>query len=1080
MIKRSGWRVLCVLAVTLMVGSACTREARFNRHVARGDDYIAAGDYDAAELSYRAALQLRGEDPAVLGRIGIMAFRQGRPLSAYFLLQGALKNRPDDHEMQLAYSLACLSLGRTADARLAARRVLDADPTNEDALLAFAGSCLTSRDQMEVRRWIAESQQVHGATPGQHVALGILSVGEGDTAAAMEAFREALKLDPESAAALSHLGSLVLQEGEGEEGRALLAKAASLSPLRSTRRIRYIDHLVQSGAVDEAKRELNEITTAAPDYVPAWSRVMKIAFQEGDLAASDEAAGRVLGRDRMNYEAMMQRVAIKLREGDIDWVIAQLRSVESYYDRSPEVKYQLALAYLKNGQPFEAEQQVRRALRLSETYDEAILLLAELELRRGESAPSIAALTELLERRPDIPRGYVLLAEAYQLRDQSREALAVLLRLEAAYPRVPESSYRVGLAWLALDRKAEARSAFERAIALAPDYWPVQEALIDLDLAEGGGTEAAARAASLLHDYPDATAPRLFQAKVRLLQQEWDKAESDLLAAITADPAASQAYLLLARLYLETDQRERAIEKLNALVSREPNVAVYMQLAVLHQSGGDRAAARATYERILELDGDFVPALNNLAILLSEEPGMLEESHTLATRAYQLAPGDPLVADTLGWILVARRQLEEALPLLRTAAERFPNEARILYHAGVVHYFLTLEEAAGRLLERSRALGLDQKYAQDAAERLAVIAVDPVRSASAERTELERRLERERADAMAWLRLGELDVQAKDFAKAAQYFEEVLRIAPRSVSALVGLVELYSEQLENPDRARELARRARATAPSDGQAAWRLGRQLLRLGDHATAAAWLQDAARYLPDRPEVFFDLARGYFAVGRIQEAETALVECLRVKPAAELGDRARQWQTMLAAARQPGVPHSVQSDAEAVLALTPQHGPALYVVALAREQNGEFSAARTTYQALVGLYPGFAPAWRQLAGLHADHFGDDVMAEECASRALQGLPEDPELAYLLGTIHFRKGDYPEALRWLQQSLKQREAHANAQFFAGLCQYQLKNPNESRIALQRALELELPTREAAEARRILQLVNRGGPSGP
>src|SRR5690606_5848243 len=184
MIKRSGWRVLCVLAVTLMMGSACTREARFNRHVARGDDYIAAGDYDAAELSYRAARQLRGEDPSVLGRIGIMAFRQGRPLSADFLLQGALQNRPDDHEMQLAYSLSCLSLGRPADARLAARRVLDADPTNEDALLAFAGSCLTSRDQMEVRRWIAESQQVHGATPGQHVALGILSVGEGDTAAA--------------------------------------------------------------------------------------------------------------------------------------------------------------------------------------------------------------------------------------------------------------------------------------------------------------------------------------------------------------------------------------------------------------------------------------------------------------------------------------------------------------------------------------------------------------------------------------------------------------------------------------------------------------------------------------------------------------------------------------------------------------------------------------------------------------------------------------------------------------------------------------------------------------------------------
>ena len=58
------------------------------------------------------------------------------------------------------------------------------------------------------------------------------------------------------------------------------------------------------------------------------------------------------------------------------------------------------------------------------------------------------------------------------------------------------------------------------------------------------------------------------------------------------------------------------------------------------------------YERILTIDPDHVQALNNLAYVYHAAAD--ERSLALAERAFELAPEDPTVADTYGWILTER------------------------------------------------------------------------------------------------------------------------------------------------------------------------------------------------------------------------------------------------------------------------------------------------------------------------------------------------------------------------------------------------------------------------------------------
>jgi Flp pilus assembly protein TadD len=55
----------------------------------------------------------------------------------------------------------------------------------------------------------------------------------------------------------------------------------------------------------------------------------------------------------------------------------------------------------------------------------------------------------------------------------------------------------------------------------------------------------------------------------------------------------------------------------------------------------------------------------------------------MAEQANKAAPTDPIILDTLGWILVEQGKLDRALPLLKQAAALAPANPDIRNHLGV-------------------------------------------------------------------------------------------------------------------------------------------------------------------------------------------------------------------------------------------------------------------------------------------------------------------------------------------------------------------------------------------------------------
>jgi tetratricopeptide (TPR) repeat protein len=139
-----------------------------------------------------------------------------------------------------------------------------------------------------------------------------------------------------------------------------------------------------------------------------------------------------------------------------------------------------------------------------------------------------------------------------------------------------------------------------------------------------------------------------------------------------------------------------------------------MQLAQIQQSSNEFGEARDTYERMLTVSPNLVPALNNLAVLYSEKFGQLDKAADLANRAWELAPNSPHLADTLGWILFKKGEYSNALSLLKESAGKLPNEGQIQFHLGMVYHQLKQWTECKGALERALRLKLSPAPAEDA------------------------------------------------------------------------------------------------------------------------------------------------------------------------------------------------------------------------------------------------------------------------------------------------------------------------------------------------------------------------------
>jgi tetratricopeptide (TPR) repeat protein len=1062
--------ILLVATALATLNTGCSAKAKRAYHLQKADQYFAAGQYDQAEIEYINVLRSGRENAQAISRLGDIYFEEGRvQKSAPFIFKGR-ELMTNDLDLHLKMGIIYLTVGKLKEAHDEADFILDRKPGDDQAPLLLVETATTPKELADARQHLQTLSQKNDSA-SLEVALGSISLHAGDLKSAESAFQRAQTIDPKASAVWTALGALYLAQTNLAQAGSALKNAADFAPDRSQEKLRYAEFKNQTGDPAAGRQILEAMVQKTPDYIPAWTALIKMTAVEKKYDDCAALLGKLLARDPQNFDALLMNSQIKLTQGKTAEATVDLERMAKNYPQAPPVHYQLAVAYLAGGDSDDAIASLKRAVALNADFPEAILLLAGLQIKTGDVDPAIALLKPLIQQHPQIAQAQSLLADADRARGNFDDALGIYRQLTAAYPKDAQIPLLMGMTFLQQTNHDEARKAFTRALELAPDSFTAVEQLVDLDLMEKQYAAALQLVQPQLEKYPKLAGPKILQAQIFMAQGDAPQAEAALLKAAALQPDGATAHMLLARLYIGSKQNQKALAELQIAATKNTNdVTPLLMMGMIHNDAQEYPAARDAYEKLLAINPKFSPALNNLAYLYSEFLDNPDRAYQLAQSARQLLPNDPSSADTLGWILCKRGQYASALSLLQEAAGQSPDEPEIQYHLGKTFYMMGQEVLARGAFQHALQSGKDFRGQDDCNQCLAVLAVDVKTAGADARALLEKRVAAQPSDSIAFVRLAAIYQRDGLTDKAVTAYESALKADPNNLAALVNLARLYAAN-KNTQRALELAKAAYKLAPDNPEVCHVLGRLAYETGDYNLSLNLLREVARDQSGNPQALFDFAEAAYAMGQVPDAKTAMQSSLQTGGAFPGANEAKRFLNLTALADDSSPSPAMASQAGEILKSEPNYVPALMTQAAINEQKNDAAAAQQVYQKVLGQYPDFAPAQKRLAILSAENpgGGNDPQAYDYATKARAAFPDDPQVAKALGIIVYRQGDFSRAEKLLQESAAQRVTDPEVFYYLGMAEYQLKKSTECKKNLQQALTLNLSSVFAADVKKVL-----------
>ena len=236
----------------------------------------------------------------------------------------------------------------------------------------------------------------------------------------------------------------------------------------------------------------------------------------------------------------------------------------------------------------------------------------------------------------------------------------------------------------------------------SPNFIEPLGQLVAMDFAQNRQDAALERVQKQIALVPESGPLQLLLGRVHMSRGEKEQAETAYLRAVELEPDLVAAHAQLGNLYASGGDYDKALEKFDKALQEGPETpSLLARSGIVQQMSGDVASAVESYRKALKINPRYAVAANNLAYILSQNEADQEQALELAQMAREVAPQDPRIADTLGWILYQRGIYQHALTLIQESAEKLSGNAEVLYHLGMTHYKLGNREEARRALSEA-------------------------------------------------------------------------------------------------------------------------------------------------------------------------------------------------------------------------------------------------------------------------------------------------------------------------------------------------------------------------------------------
>ena len=396
---------------------------------------------------------------------------------------------------------------------------------------------------------------------------------------------------------------------------------------------------------DLARQTLAKAIALDSSYFPARIALARLNLLENKVKDAKREYQRILTKDPANETAMLDLARISLQE--------------------------------KNDQ--EMLTWLNKARRANKASVKSRLLLNKYYQQKNQFEEALKYSSELVDIQPEnLTFLKIHASNLIQLKNYS-QAIRSYKKMTEIKPDLAEAWYWLGSAQFLWKDYNNARQSFLKVLELQPRNLIARSALIKLELGIRQYQAALNQAQELVRQHPKSQIAFETLGDVLMILKKPAEAIKTYQKALSLH---DNNYLLvnkIAKAYALSGRKDKSIQFFEDWLKTHPeNIRIRMALALLYQQTQQPEKARTHYEYVIKIQPDNVTAINNLALVYTSlnDPRSFE----YAEIAYSLAPENPSVLDTLGWLLLNNGEPERALKLLKQAIVLDPSNFDTRYH----------------------------------------------------------------------------------------------------------------------------------------------------------------------------------------------------------------------------------------------------------------------------------------------------------------------------------------------------------------------------------------------------------------
>ena len=390
--------------------------------------------------------------------------------------------------------------------------------------------------------------------------------------------------------------------------------------------------------------------------------------------------------------AMFHAQQLLARAKDKAGAVAMTERLMAPYADTMEAHIVLAQAAFARGAAAVALEEARAALALKPDAEIAALTLAQVTDSEAGSAAVLAAFLAANPSAREVRTAYARVLVSGKQYEPARQQFLVL---QKAQPDNLGTLYALGIVSLQLGDQAGAERYFIRftdVLATSPDEERdgSKVFVILARLAEERGDLKGAMKWLDKVEQGEGEGAGWFNAQLKRAQLVGKEGDIDgarkLLASLPAAQPAERAQVLLteAQILRDTGRANDAYALMQAAVATFPeNADLLYDYALLAEKAGHLDVMEKSLRTVIEQVPDNHHAYNALGYSLAERNVRLQEALALIDKALKLAPGDPFIMDSMGWVQFRLGNLNAAETQLRQAYT-LRSDPEIAVHLGEV------------------------------------------------------------------------------------------------------------------------------------------------------------------------------------------------------------------------------------------------------------------------------------------------------------------------------------------------------------------------------------------------------------